>query len=72
MATTTWEAASKKKKAFSMYIFASITAQAAIISRSAIIFMTRMELRITYPGPAREFLKDSMDAWALPEEVVVW
>lgn len=53
-AVMTWVAASKKKKLFTMSILTIITALAAMMLRSTTIFMTRMALRITYPGPAKD------------------
>lgn len=60
-ADTTWLTASKKKKLVNMEIFTSKRASAAMMSRRVMIFSTRIPLRMTYPGPAREsFRKDIM------------
>lgn len=45
--------ASKKKKPLVSEIFTSITALAAIMSKKVMMLITRMPLRMTYPGPAR-------------------
>lgn len=60
-ADTTCVTASKKKKLVNMEIFTSKRAPAAMMSRRVMIFSTRIPLRMTYPGPAREsFRKDIM------------
>lgn len=60
-ADMTWATAWKKKKLVNSDIFTSITALAAMMSRRAMIFKTRIALRITYPGPAKDsFKKESI------------
>jgi len=53
-AVTTCVTASKKKKLFRREILTSITALAAMMSMKTIILRTRVTLRITYPGPAKD------------------
>ena len=57
---TTWVAASKKKKAFTSFILITITTLAAMMSSRAMIFKTRMVLRMTYPGPAMDSFKENI------------
>lgn len=57
IAVTTWLTASKKKNLDTTKVFTSITELAAMTAIRPIMFITRIALRIIYPGPARERLK---------------
>lgn len=56
-AVTTWLTASKKKNFETMKVLTSIEKLATTTARRPVILQTRRMLRMTYPGPARGFLK---------------
>ena len=55
MAVRTWLTASKKKNFEETEVFTSMTILPAMTASSPMMFMTRMPLRMTKPGPASDF-----------------
>ena len=55
-AVITWLTASKKKNFETTNVFTSITELAEMMATRLIMFITRIVLRMIYPGPARERL----------------
>lgn len=53
----TWLTASKKKNLETMKVLTSMENEATMTAMKETMFMMRMTLRMTYPGPARGFLK---------------
>ncbi len=56
-AAMTWLTPSKKKNLETMKVLTSMNVLAATTATRAIMFITRMALRIMKPGPARDRLK---------------
>ena len=57
---TTWLTASKKKNFDTMKVLTSITKLATIIVSRQMMLSTRIVFKMTYPGPARDFLKKAI------------
>ena len=57
LAVITWLTASKKKNLDTMKVLTSMTKLAAMTASRQMILSTRIVFRMTYPGPARDFLK---------------
>ena len=55
MAVMRWLTPSKKKNLETMKVLTSIEKLAQIQAKRVIMLITRMALRIMYPGPARDF-----------------